>query len=144
MHWIMTGLLALLMVMVMILVRPVRGPMFIPLLGIDWIGAALWSVFMLSFTFVCVYGDFYDWWDALEIRVASAIGLACLLLNLWRATFLHHPYISFQAMKNRNVIRATGIYLVFFTLMATEHVFEHSYAAHILGFDETNMVDLNW
>lgn len=144
MHWIMTGLLALLMVMVMILVRPVRGPMFIPLLGIDWIGAALWSVFMLSFTFICVYGDFYDWWDALEIRVASAIGLACLLLNLWRATFLHHPYISFQAMKNRNVIRATGIYLVFFTLMATEHVFEHSYAAHILGFDETNLVDLNW
>lgn len=113
MHWIMTGLLALLMVMVMILVRPVRGPMFIPLLGIDWIGAALWSVFMLSFTFVCVYGDFYDWWDAIEIRIASAIGLACLLLNLWRATFLHHPYISFQAMKNRNVIRATGIYLVF-------------------------------
>lgn len=144
MHWIMTGLLALLMVMVMILVRPARGPMFIPLLGIDWIGAALWSVFMLSFTFVCVYGDFYDWWDAIEIRIASAIGLACLLLNLWRATFLHHPYISFQAMKNRNVIRATGIYLVFFTVMATEHVFEHSYAAHILGFDETNMVDLNW
>lgn len=91
MHWIMTGLLALLMVMVMILVRPVRGPMFIPLLGIDWIGAALWSVFMLSFTFVCVYGDFYDWWDALEIRVVSAIGLACLLLNLWRATIPSSP-----------------------------------------------------
>ncbi len=28
--------------------------------------------------------------------------------------------------------------------MATEHVFEHSYAEAILGFDETNMVDLNW
>ncbi len=47
-------------------------------------------------------------------------------------------------MKNRNVIRATGIYLVFFTLIATEHVFEHSYAANILGFDETNLIDLNW
>ena len=38
-------------------------------------------------------------------------------------------------MKNRNVVRATGIYLVFFTVMATEHVFEHSYAAAVLGFD---------
>ena len=47
-------------------------------------------------------------------------------------------------MKNRNLIRATGIYLVFFTLIATEHVFEHSYAANILGFDETNLIDLNW
>ena len=47
-------------------------------------------------------------------------------------------------MKNRNVIRATCVYAVFFTLLATEHVFEHSYAAAILGFDDTNLIDLNW
>ncbi len=29
-------------------------------------------------------------------------------------------------------------------LIATEHVFEHSYAANILGFDDTNLIDLNW
>lgn len=144
MHWIMTGMLALMMLMVMIFVRPVRGPMFIPLLGIDWIGAVLWAGFMLCFTFVCVYGSFYDWWEAMEIRGATLIGLVCLGINLWRATFLRHPYISFMAIKNHNVIRATGIYLVFFTLIATEHVFEHSYATNILGFDETNLIDLNW
>ena len=144
MHWIMTGLLALMMIVVMITVKPVRGPMFIPLLGIDWIGALLWAGFMMCFTFICVYGNYYDWWDALEIKGATIIGLVCLGINLWRASFLHHPYISFQAMKNRNVIRATGVYLVFFTLMGTEHVFEHSYAANILGFDETNLIDLNW
>ncbi len=49
-----------------------------------------------------------------------------------------------QALTNRNVVRATLVYLVFFTLLATEHVFEHSYAATILGFDETNLIDLNW
>ncbi len=144
MHWIMTGLLALMMLMVMLLVKPIRGPMFIPLLGIDWIGALLWAGFMICFTFICVYGNFYDWWEATEIRGAALLGLACMGINLWRATFLHHPYISFQAMKNRNVIRATLVYLVFFTLLATEHVFEHSYAANILGFDETNLIDLNW
>lgn len=144
MHWVMTGLLALMMVIVLVLVRPVRGPMFIPLLGIDWIGAALWAVFMLCFTFVCVYGNYFDWWEAAEIRGAVLLGLSCLGLNLWRATFLHHPYVSLGALCNRNVVRATGIYLVFFTLMATEHVFEHSYAANILGFDETNLIDLNW
>ena len=144
MHWTMVGLLALMMVMVLILVKPVRGPMFIPLLGIDWIGAILRTGFMMCFTFICVYGNYYDWWDAVEIKCATLIGLACLVINLWRASFLHHPYISFRAMKNRNVIRATGIYLIFFTLIATEHVFEHSYAATILGFDETNLIDLNW
>lgn len=144
MHWVMSGLLVLMMVMVLIFVKPVKGPMQIPLLGIDWIGAALWSVFMLCFTFICVYGNFYDWWEAEEIVGATILGVVCVAINLWRATFLHHPYISFPALTNRNVIRATLIYLVFFTLMATEHVFEHSYAAAILGFDETNLIDLNW
>ncbi len=47
-------------------------------------------------------------------------------------------------MRNRNVVRATLVYLIFFTLLATEHVFEHGYASAILGFDETNLIDLNW
>ncbi|MDE6860951.1 MAG: hypothetical protein K2J65_11135 [Duncaniella sp.] len=144
MHWLMTGLLAFMLFMVLILVKPVKGPMQIPLLGIDWIGAGLWSIFMLCFTFICVYGNFYDWWAAEEIIGAALLGVACLAVNLWRASFLHHPYISFMALRNRNVIRATLIYLVFFTLLATEHVFEHSYAMTILGFDETNLIDLNW
>ena len=144
MHWIMIGLLALMMILVMLLVKPVRGPMFIPLLGIDWIGAIIWAGFMMCFTFICVYGNYFDWWDSGEIRAAALLGLVCMIINLWRASFLHHPYISFRAMRNRNVIRATIIYLVFFTLIATEHVFEHTYAANILGFDETNLIDLNW
>lgn len=143
MQWIMTGLLSMLILMVMLLVKPVRGPV-VPLMGIDWIGALLWAGFMLCFTFICVYGNYYDWWDAAEIRVAIVFAAACLGINLWRATFLHHPYISFEAMTNRNVFRATAVYLVFFTLMAAEHVLEHSYAGGILGFDETNLVDLNW
>lgn len=144
MQWIMTALLALMMLLTIVCLRPVRAPLFIPLLGIDWIGAALWAVFMLCFTFVCVYGNFYDWWDSGEICLASLLGLACLAINLWRATFLHHPYISLPALTNRNVVKATLVYLVFFTLLATEHVFEHAYAASILGFDETNLIDLNW
>lgn len=114
MHWIMGGLLALMMIMVLILVKPVKGPMQIPLLGIDWIGALLWSIFMLCFTFICVYGNFYDWWDAAEIRGAALLGIACLAINLWRASFLHHPYISIPALTNRNVVRASAVYLVFF------------------------------
>lgn len=144
MHVLMTGLLALMMLLTVLLVRPVKGPMQIPLLGIDWLGSLLWAVFMLCFTFICVYGNYFDWWDAPEMRLALLIGLLALAVNLWRATFLHHPYISFTALTNRNVIRATLVYLVFFTLLATEHVFEHTYAINILGFDETNLADLNW
>ncbi len=143
-HWIMIALLALMMLLTLIFVKSARSPMYIPLLGIDWLGSMLWAGFMLCFTFVCVYGNFYDWWDAPEICGATILGAACLMLNLWRASFLRHPYISLRALTNRNVIRATTVYLVFFTLLATEHVFEHAYAIQILGFDETNLIDLNW
>lgn len=144
MQWIITALLAMMMIAVVALLRPVRCPMFIPLLGIDWIGSLLWGAVMLCFTFVCVYGNYFDWWSSVEIKGASYISLCALLLNLWRATFLRHPYISFMTMKNRNVVTAVILYAVFFTLLATEHVFEHGYALEILGFDETNMIDLNW
>ena len=144
MHWIMISLLLLMMLMVLIFLRPLRPQMFIPLKGIDWWGSLLWAVFMISFTFICVYGNYFDWWEAAEIRIATLIAAASLAVNLWRASFLEHPYISFEALTNRNVIRATVVYLVFFTLLATEHVFEHSYALNILGFDETNLIDLNW
>ncbi len=50
MHWLMTGLLALMILLVLILVKPVKGPMQIPLLGIDWIGSLLWGGVMLCFT----------------------------------------------------------------------------------------------
>lgn len=144
MHLLVIGLLAVMLVLVLILLKPMRAPMFIPLLGIDWLGGFLWGLAALSFTFVCVYGNFYDWWDSAEITGATVFGFVCIAVNLWRATFLHHPYISFQAMTNRNVVRASLIYVVFYTLLGTEHVFEHTYASTILGFDETNLIDLNF
>lgn len=143
MHWTIIGLLALLVVLVTAFVRPMRCPMYIPLLGIDWIGMFLWGGFMLCFAYVCVYGNFHDWWYAAEIRMATLFGLVFAGVNIWRATFLSHPYISFRAMTNRNVVKALMVYLVFFTLLSAEHVFEHSYAVSILGFDETNIIDLN-
>ena len=44
MHWIMIALLALMMLMVLIFIKPVKGPIQIPLLGIDWIGASSCSL----------------------------------------------------------------------------------------------------
>lgn len=144
MQVIMAGMLAFMMILVLLLLKPIRNPMFIPLRGIDWIGSILWAGFMMCFTFVCVYGNYFDWLDSKEIWIAILLGLACLVLILWRATLLKNSYLSLPAIKNRSVWKATAVYIVFFPLLATEHVFEHSYAEHILGFDETNLIDLNW
>lgn len=144
MSWLMIGLLALTLLSMLMLLKPQRCPMFIPLLGIDWLGSLLWSVAMIAFVFVCVYGNHYDWWESSEIWYATWICAACVALNLWRASFLRHPYVSFMAMTNSNVVKASLLYLAFFTLLGTEHVLEATYAGAALGFDSTNMIDLNW
>lgn len=144
MHWVIIAALALMLFVVLFILKLKRCPMFIPLLGIDWIGMVLWSVAMLSFTFICVYGNHYDWWESEQIVGATLICAAGVALNLWRATFLRHPFISFQTLTNYNVARAMFVYAMFFMLMAPEHVMEHTYAGAILGFDETNLIDLNW
>lgn len=66
MHWIMAGLLAFMMLLVLILVKPVKGGIQLPLLGIDWIGAGLWSIWRyktmtaIAFAFAVIYlGYFY-------------------------------------------------------------------------------------
>lgn len=144
MQWGIVGMLSIMMLMAALLLKPVRNPNYIPLRNIDWLGAVLWSLTMLSFTFICVYGDYYDWWESTEILCATAICAASLLTVIWHTATTTHPYISFDALTNRNVIRATVIYLVFFTLMASEHLFEHCYYSGILGMDEINVINLNW
>lgn len=144
MHWLKISLLALMAIVVLLLLKPLRCPLYIPLLGIDWLGAILWTGFMTGFSFMCVYGNYYDWWDAPVMRVALVLTLLCVAINLWRAYFLRHPYVSFQAMTKGNVAKASVIYLLFFLLLGTEHVFEHGYAVNILEFDEINVIDLNW
>lgn len=47
-------------------------------------------------------------------------------------------------MTNGNVVKASLLYLAFFTLLGTEHVLEGAYAGTALGFDSTNLIDLNW
>lgn len=136
--------LALELVLSLILLKPLHGDMWIPLKGIDWTGAFIWVLFMLSFTFICVYGNFYDWWESAEITGATILCIASLALNLWRATFIEKPFISLAALKNQWIWRTIGVNLVFYTIIATEHVFEHGYAGSILGFDEENIIDLNW
>lgn len=145
MQWIMVSALAAVMLFVLIFVRAVRSPFpYIPLVGIDWLGAFLWALFMLCFAFICVYGNYYDWWDAGEIRAATMVGIAALAVNLWRGTFLRHPYISFLAMTRRNVIRLLAVYALFHVLLGTEHVVEHAVTGGMLHYDELYTIDLNW
>lgn len=144
MHWIVVGLLGLVMIATIILFRTYRSMKKLPLFGIDWLGAFMWGLTMLCVIFICVYGEHYDWYNSQQIQIATAFAVVLILLNLWRAATIRHPYISLPAWKFKTVYLTCFIYLIVFILIAPMHVMEHAYMEKILGYDSLNLISTNW
>lgn len=142
-HWLVVGLLSCVFLLSTMLIRHYRSMPKLPLFGIDWLGSLMWGGFMMCLVFVCLYGDYYDWWDSVHIRTATLFALICLSINIWRMGFLRHPYIAPIVWKNSKIIKTTLLYLLIDFLVSTEHIFEHTLAESILGYDSLNTISLN-
>lgn len=144
MHWFMIGALIAIFLTVLVCYKGIPIMPRMPLLGIDWIGMLLWGATAMSILFICVYGEHYDWWQSEHICFATAFGIATLVLNLWRASFLRHPYISLKIFTIPIVPICVMIILLMDLLLAPSHIFEHALMESILGYDQLNIMSLNW
>ncbi|MBQ3212498.1 MAG: hypothetical protein IJB40_03130 [Alistipes sp.] len=144
MYWLIIGALLVMYLIVIICYKGISIMPRLPLLGIDWIGMLLWGATAMSVLFICVYGEHYDWWQSEHIWFATVLGVVSLGLNLWRATFLRHPYISLAIFKIPIVPTCVGIILVMDLLLAPSHIFEHALMEGVLGYDHLNTLTLNW
>jgi len=114
------------------------------LYGIDWMGAILLGVTALCAIFVLNYGEYYDWYQSEYIRMGTVFGVAALGLNIWRASFVRHPFIANSTWRFRNVRIAFLLLIVAYILVSPSSFFEHMYTAAILNYDSLNQVSLNW
>ncbi|MDR0829115.1 MAG: hypothetical protein LBN95_03270 [Prevotellaceae bacterium] len=144
MHLIIIGLLCLMLLAIVILMRTQREVRKLPLYGIDWLGGLMWGLTVLSLLFICVYGEHYDWWASEYIRFASIAAAVLLGLNLWRASFIRHPYIALKTWTFKAVYMSLIVYVLMDILLAPAHIFEHIYMENILGYDSLNLISLNW
>ncbi|MBE6333349.1 MAG: hypothetical protein E7071_00790 [Bacteroidales bacterium] len=144
MHYAIIALLLLVMLTVLCIYHNWRVMPKLQLYGVDWLGALLWGGVMLCVIFVCVYGDYYDWYDSSEIRIASGAALLMVGLNLWRASFIRHPFIGLKTWSQKPIYLTMLLYLVVDLLIAPSHMFEHMYVEAILGYDALHAVSLNW
>lgn len=144
MYWFIIGALLLIYLITIICYKGIRIMPRLPLFGIDWIGMLLWGTTAMSILFICIYGEYYDWWQSEHIWFATILGIASLGLNLWRATFLRRPYISFSIFKIPIVSTCVAIILVMDLLLAPSHIFEHTLMENILGYDHLNTLTLSW
>ncbi len=144
MHWIIIGLLGLMMLATLILFKNFRSMRKLQLLGVDWLGAFMWGLILLCIIFVCVYGEHYEWYQSVPIQIATLAGAILLLLNIWRASFIRHPYIALETFRFKAVYITFLLYIVIDIVLAPSHLFEHMYMESILGYDSLHVISLNW
>jgi MFS transporter, DHA2 family, multidrug resistance protein len=144
MHWLVVGLLLFVMLVTFVVFRHYRSMKKLPLYGIDWMGMFLWAATVLCFIFVLNYGEHFDWYQSDYIRIGTVFGAMALGLNLWRATFIRHPFIALKTWTFRHVWLTFLLYIMVNILVSPAHFFEHIYTEAILGYDTLNVVSLNW
>lgn len=144
MHWWIIVLLLAMWVVVIVLFKGCAVMPRLPLLGIDWLGMAIWGFWAMSVLFVCIYGEHYDWWQGEPIRHATICGAVALAMNLLRASFIRHPYVSLKTLSFRVLPIVISMTIVADILLAPSHIFEHALMEGVLGYDAENMISLNW
>ena len=144
MHYFIIGLLLMVIFVTRMLLRPFHIGKPMPLFGIDWLGAAMWSLAILLIIYVANYGDYYDWFHSPYIcaALAGGIGLACL--NIGRMFHIRHPYVAPEVYGFPKVITIMVLFAALVLLSATATVLQDTFTTGILHFDSLNNVSLQW
>lgn len=144
MHWLVIGLLIVVWFCVFFLTRPFRMAKKMPLYGIDWTGALLWTLVLFAIVFVCIYGEYYDWLDSPLIRGCLVTAVVATLININRMCTLRHPYIDPQVLTYRHFPTILFLFLMLCLFLTTSSVLQETFMRSILRYDMLNAVSLNW
>lgn len=143
MHWLVIGLVCVLLLCVSIIYRNYRTMPKLPLYGIDWLGMILWGCAVLCVIFICVYGEHYDWFSSPHIRAASIGAMVAVFINIRRASHIRHPFIDLKTFSYPVVGITFGLYVVVNILLSPQNAFEHA-LMDILDYDSLHVISLNW
>jgi hypothetical protein len=115
-----------------------------PLYGVDWLGMALWSIFIFSAIFVVQYGEQMDWFHSPYVRAAAGISLLALAANLLRMMHIRHPFIEPAAFKTRNLSNLLLLFLFLEILLSAQQVLQNTFTASVLQIDQLNSLNFSW
>ncbi|MCE5346733.1 MAG: hypothetical protein LLG13_10665 [Bacteroidales bacterium] len=144
MHLFAIGMLSVVTISCVFLLRYIRSASPQPLTGIDWLGAFIWSLFIMLIIFVLIYGEHYDWLDSEYIRMAIIGAIVVFGMILWRTKYIQHPYIDLHVFNHRHVNTIIFLFTAMCLLLATPNVLQNAYTGAILHYDILTTLSLNW
>ncbi|MBU3839300.1 MAG: hypothetical protein H9777_13540 [Candidatus Phocaeicola faecigallinarum] len=92
--------------------------------------------------FICIYGEYYDWFDSSEIRACAVIAVICLLMNFNRMQTLKRPYIEPDVFTYSKFPIILLLFLVLCIYLTTSTVLQTLFMSSILKYDTLNSVSL--
>ncbi|HYK76813.1 MAG TPA: hypothetical protein VEV16_07540 [Daejeonella sp.] len=143
MHWFIIAALLFVAIITLLIFNSKRFMRPFPLFGIDWLGAFMWGLILLNINFICLYGEHYDWWHSTEIKAASLFLAVLLVLNIFRASFIRHPFIALQTFTYKAVYLPFVLYIAVDIFLAPSYLIEHIYFDNLLKYDATHTTTIN-
>ncbi len=74
-----------------------------PFKSLDWLGLALWSIFLCMVVWLFTYGEYYNWLDGERWWTIAVMALGVLGLTIARMLRVRHPYIPPQVFANKGL-----------------------------------------
>ena len=102
--------------------------------GMDFQGALLICVLMLTLSYIVVYGDHYMWFDSLHMRILLGIAIALAGILLYRMRYYRYPYVEFKLFGIAFLSIALYGMLMYFTLGTGVNIEQYRLAIFLRGF----------
>ena len=116
----------------------------LPLFGIDWLGALLWSALLLQIAYLLDYGDWYDWWNSPVVRRLSLSIAVTLTICLWRMFTIRHPFYEPKMWTYRHLFPLFVLIALVEAFLASERVLEEIFSEEVMHYEEMVSVQLDW
>lgn len=139
MHWFMIGLLMVVMLCVFTLTRNVRIMPKLPMISMDWLGCALWSLTLLEAIWIFTYGEYYNWFDGNVFRVVCLTFVVTLCLCLSRMLRIRHPFISPKAFTYKGLLPVLALFAVCELMSAGSKSLQNVFLSSVLGYGSMTM-----
>ena len=140
MHWLMVGLMLIVVLVIYTCTHAWRMmPFRLPLVSLDWLGCLLWSALMLQVIWLFTYGEYYNWFDSQLWRAVLVSFPMTLVICIGRMRHIRHPYIDPSVWPHARLIPILGMFFVAEVMNATPHALQNTLTGGVLhwGFTTT-------
>jgi DHA2 family multidrug resistance protein len=135
---------ALLIVLAQLFMHNSRVAKKLPLYGIDWFGALLWSLSFTCVTYVFSYGQVMDWLFGREIRIAILLSMIFVALTVFWMFRASRPYMHPLVFRIKSVNTAIFIILLMQPFLSASGSVMGPFTMGALKLDDLNNAALNW